>query len=93
MRGHRFRRHLGQAARHHQQAIRVEALGRVDLVAARAVALGRDSAGVDHADVGRLLPVHQTKARGRQGFLHLSGLTLVQPAADGAKGHGVTAGF
>ncbi len=91
--GHRFRVDLGVAAGDHHRALRVQPLGEPDLVAAGAVALRGDGAGVHDPDIGGRIPVDQSVALGQEGLLHLSGLALVELAPDSAEGHGPMARF
>ncbi len=86
--GHRFGVHLGVATGGDHEAVGIEALGGAYLVPARPVALVRHSACVDHTDVGVLAPVDEFVPALTQSFLHLGGLALVEPAADGAEGDG-----
>ncbi len=84
---HRLGVHLRVAAGHSEHTLRVATLGEPDLVPAGAIALVGHGAGVDHADVGGLIPVDQVIASDQQGLLHLGGLTLIESATDGAEGY------
>jgi hypothetical protein len=78
---------LGVAAGHHHPAPGIQPLGQPDLVATGSVALGGHGAGVDHSDIGGLIPVDQPVPRTEKGLLHLGGFALVELAPDGAEGH------
>ena len=81
-----LRRHLCVAAGDHQPGFRIGSPHAADLVAAGAVGLAGDGAGVQHAYVGAVRPGHQLEASRREGLLHLRGLALVQLAAECAEG-------